>query len=274
MNSQPVQPELVGIPETMLWPLWNRSVETSRPDRLINDPWSESLVSQIDYDFEASFGKPSVFHGIRSRVCDDLIREFIRKHGRTATIVALGEGLDCQRLRVGEHGVRWISVDVEEALHLRSKLLEGVCKEKLVPCSATDHTWMDKVGDDGPVFITALGLLMYFDPDDVRELLTAIGQRFSGGEMFFDIIPQYFSKKTVRGLQVTKNYQAPPMPWGISVDEAPDFVASTGLETISVQTYADPFPERTRLYWLLSKIGPVRRALAGGLVHACIPGSA
>ena len=30
--------ELDGVPETMLWPLWNRGVEHGRDDRLIDDP--------------------------------------------------------------------------------------------------------------------------------------------------------------------------------------------------------------------------------------------
>ena len=37
-----------------------------------------------------------------------------------------------------------------------------------------------------------------------------------------------------------------------------------------MKSYADPFPHRIRIYWLLSFIRPSRRAFAGGLAHACV----
>lgn len=135
--------------------------------------------------------------------------------------------------------------------------------------SALDPAWMNAVPADARPFITAAGLLMYFAEKDVRRLLTRIGERFQEAEVFFDTIAPFFSRRTAKGMKVTKLYTAPPMPWGISFDDIPDFVRSIPrLEPVSVQTYADPRPQRTRLYKLLSRIPPVRRALAGCLVHA------
>ena len=59
---------LSGVPETMLWPLWNRAAEQTRRDRLIDDPIAAELVARIDYDFAGMFGKPSVFHAIWARL--------------------------------------------------------------------------------------------------------------------------------------------------------------------------------------------------------------
>lgn len=64
------------------------------------------------------------------------------------------------------------------------------------------------------------------------------------------------------------------MPWGITVDDLPGFLRSIpNLEPVTVQTYADPFPHRRRLYWLLSRIRSVRRTFAGSLVHARVSAS-
>ena len=105
-------------------------------------------------------------------------------------------------------------------------------------------------------------------------LLTSIAQTFPGAELVFDAIPPSFSRKTLKGFKVTRGYQAPPMPWGISIDDIPDFVRRIpGLEVVSVQTYADPFPERTRLYWMLARIPPIRRRLAPSLVHVRCKGA-
>ncbi len=46
-----------------------------------------------------------------------------------------------------------------------------------------------------------------------------MAKRFEGGELMFDTIPRWFSRKTMAGFDVTRHYRAPPMPWGINRDE-------------------------------------------------------
>lgn len=107
----------------MLWPLWNRAAETKRRDALLEDRWAVSLVDELAtvYDFEASFGKPRpTFHGIRARVCDDLVKAHAKKHGERAMVVALGEGVDTSRLRTGFPAERWTSVDLPEVRRVQA----------------------------------------------------------------------------------------------------------------------------------------------------------
>jgi len=268
MNSRRSTIALSGVPETMLWPLWNRAAETRRKDRLIDDPMSADLVERIDYDFARNFGKPTVFHPIRARTGDDLIRDYSHRTRQAGVVVALGEGLETQLWRLGEDAPRWISVDVPEAIDTRECLLPAHPRSNTVAASAMDLDWMDAVPDGAPPFISAAGLLMYFTQTEVRELLTRIAARFPGCEMYFDTITPYFSKQTLRSLKVTKHYTVPPMPWGVTIDDLRTFLSTIpGIEVVSIRSYADPFPKRTRLYKLLSHVGPVRRRFAAGLVH-------
>lgn len=261
--------ELSGVPETMLWPLWHRAAETRRPDRLIEDPIAADLVARIDYDFAGSFGRPNAAHPIRARVCDDLLRGYLKRAAEDAVVVALGEGLETQLWRLGEAPGRWFSVDLPEAIAVRRRLLPAHPRATLVEGSALDPAWMDLLPEGAAPFVSAAGLLMYFEEKEVAALLSRIAERFPGAEVFFDTIPPFFSRKTLKGFKVTKRYTAPPMPWGIRIDELPRFLEDRcGLEVVSLQTYLDPFPQRTRLYHLLSRIGFLRRRLAPCLVHA------
>jgi O-methyltransferase involved in polyketide biosynthesis len=81
--------------------------------------------------------------------------------------------------------------------------------------SALDFTWMDGIDASKGLFVTAQGLLMYFEEHDVRSLLQALFDRFPGVEVMFDTTPRWFSRKTLRGFHKTPHYRAPPMPWGI-----------------------------------------------------------
>lgn len=262
------QVELSGVAETMLWPLWNRASEARRRRPLIEDPLAIELVERIEYDFRGHFGKPNVMHAIRARVCDDLVRSYIANTPGQPVVVALGEGLETQYWRIGDERVRWLSVDVPEAIGVRQSLLPADGPEA-VECSALDAEWMGGVPAGARPFISASGLLMYFAEDEVRGLLARIAERFPGAEVFFDTIPPFLARRSARGWRLTKLYTAPPMPWGIPIDDVAAFLGGIpGLRPASVQSYADPFPSRTRLYQLLSYVPTVRRRFAGSLVHA------
>ena len=262
--------DLSGVPETMLWPLWNRAAEQARRQRLLDDPLAADLVSRIDYDFAGHFGRPSVYHVIRARLGDDLIQAHVDACGDDEpVVVCLGDGLDTQAWRVTDPRIRWLSVDVPEAVAVREQLLPAHAHARTVRCSALDPAWTEEVPADCMPFVSAAGLLMYFEPLEVIRLLAMIADRMPGAMVFFDTIPPWFSRKTLSGFQVTRRYRAPRMPWGISVDDLPAFLeAIPGVTTGRVWTYADPYPERTRILHLLSRIGPLRRRLAAGLAVA------
>ena len=262
------QIDLSGVPETMLWPLWNRASESQRHERLLADPMAADLVSRIDYDFAGHFGSPHVFHAIRARVCDDLIGDYLARTKGNSTVIALGEGLETQLWRVDDNSVNWVSVDLPEAIDTRRRLLPDHPRARLIAASALDADWMQSLPASTAPFVSAAGLFMYFHEQEVETLLTGLAQRFSGVEVFFDTIPPHFSRKTLKGAKITPLYTAPPMPWGIRFDDIAKFIARIpGFEIRSVRTYAQPFPQRTRFYNLLSHIGPVRNLLAPGLVH-------
>ena len=261
--------DLTGVPETMLWPLWNRAAEACREDRLIDDPMAAELVRRIDYDFRRSFGRPSVFHAVRARACDDLVRDYLSRGPEAPVIVSLGEGLETQLWRIGERELSWISVDLPEAIEVRRRLLPEDDRQTLVACSALDTAWMDNVPEGARPFISAAGLLMYFQEADVRDLLTRIAARFSGADLFFDTIPPFVAGWTRRGLKLTKHYTAPLMPWGVRITDIPGFIRSIpGLEPISVKGYGEISTKRTRLYRLVTGIPFVHRRFSGSLTLA------
>jgi O-methyltransferase involved in polyketide biosynthesis len=112
---------------------------------------------------------------------------------------------------------------------------------------------------------------MYFERDQVVSLLQAVARRFGRGELFFDTIPPWFSRKTLRGWAVTKHYTAPPMPFGLALGELKAFLAEVpALSALRVLTYAEPYPRRMRLFALISRVPWLKDRIAPGLVHARI----
>ncbi len=273
MNSavqpQRLAPNLNGVPETMLLTVWNRAAFAQGTDALLDDPLLLELVRRIDYDFQGRFGKPSPTHAIRSRYADERLRSFLAEHPG-ATVVALGEGLETQFWRVDDGLVNWYSVDLPEAIDTRRSLLPAHPRNTLLACSALDTAWIDEATAQrkGPVFVTAAGLFMYFQREEVQTLLGTLVRRVGEGELFFDCIPPWYSRKTLKGLAMTASYQTPPMPFGIALGELDSFIVQIpGLELMQALTYAEPWPRYMRALAWLSRIRPLRQRAAPGLIH-------
>ncbi|WP_028661098.1 class I SAM-dependent methyltransferase [Nocardioides insulae] len=211
--------EVSGVPETMLWTLHNRASEALRDDGVIRDPECLRVYRGIEYDYEARFGNASPSHGVRSRVVDAEIRRFAATHPRP-TIVNLGEGLETQRYRLADLEVRWMSVDVAEALAVRERLIPPDDTHVHLAASALDAAWADAV-PEGPVHVTAQGLLMYFEEQEVDGLIRMLAARFPGAWLSFDTIPEWLSRRSMHGWKLTPSYTVPRMPFGISRRELP-----------------------------------------------------
>ena len=263
-SEKNIQLGLKEVPETMLWPLWNRASEQAHPKRILNDSMSADLASRIDYNFEASFGKASVFHAIRARVIDDKIKAWLKSNPE-GTVIALGEGLETQFWRVDNGILRWISVDLPESVEAQNKLLPSHKRMQRIPLSALDSKWMEGIPTEKPVMITAAGLLMYFQESEGKGLLRLIAENFKSGEIVFDMIPKWFSKKTMTGnYKLTPQYTAPKMPWGLDFDKHSTLEAvHPKLRLIESTTYIDRFSHRARFYAFLCKIPPIRKRMPG-----------
>lgn len=213
---------LEGVSATTLWTLHNRASEAKRSDGVIRDPWAVRLFDSIDYDY-LKFGKPNQAHALRAVAFDAATRDYLIAHPK-ASVVALAEGLQTSFWRLDRTGIAdeiaWYSIDLPPVIALRDKLLPH--DERIVPLaqSALDRRWMDRVDAAHGVFITAEGLLMYLQPEEAFGLIADCAARFPGGQMMFDSVPPWFSRRTLRGLNLSDRYLAPPMPFGQSADDA------------------------------------------------------
>ncbi|MEM6927990.1 MAG: class I SAM-dependent methyltransferase [Myxococcota bacterium] len=221
-----MQPNLSGVPETMLWTLHNRASECRRPDGVLEDPDCLRIYDAIEYDYEASFGRANASHGVRSAIFDAEIRSFAQRFAK-GTVVNLGEGLETQALRLADLDLDWLSVDVPDAIATRERFMQEGPRRRHIACSVLDRAWMEEVAP-GPTFVTAQGLLMYLPDDTIDPLFRDLAARFPGGWVAFDTIPGWFSRRTTseRGLRLTPSYTAPPMPFGVSRTELPRRITS------------------------------------------------
>ncbi|GGC67269.1 class I SAM-dependent methyltransferase [Hoyosella rhizosphaerae] len=209
---------LEPVPETMLGTLRDRAVEAMRPGTELRDPIAVDIFQSLDYDWD-KFGATAQPNWMRALTFDKVCDEFLAEHPN-GTVVSLGDGLDTGFFRTDNGTMRWVSVDVPEVAKLRAVLVPDNPRLVNVAKSAFDTAWTAQVRspEDG-VLILAQGLFQYFTWDDVTTLLQHCGETFPGAEIIFDVVPEWFGRKTRAGWKKSENYEVPAMHFALNPDD-------------------------------------------------------
>jgi O-methyltransferase involved in polyketide biosynthesis len=236
-----LSPQLSGIPETMLWSLYHRAAESRRSDAVLHDPDCIRIMEALDYDFAAHFGVPGGSLAARAAAIDQTITDWLDMHP-DGLVISLGEGLETQARRVDNGRIRWLSVDLPEAIRLRETFLPPTERFRHLAMSALDPEWMEMVDPTAPIFIVAQGLFMYLQPNAVGRLLGRMAVRLPGAKLVFDTIPPWLSRLTLLGLNQTSTYRLPQMPWGIARDDIEPTLRRwcPGLGPVEMLSYSMP----------------------------------
>jgi O-methyltransferase involved in polyketide biosynthesis len=181
------------VAETLLIPLYNRAVESQRPDALIKDEKAVELVTQMSLDFSRArqIKMNELLNTMRimfTREFDRYARDFLSHHPE-AVVVHIGCGLDSRFERVDNGLVEWYDLDLPEVIELRRKLIgdEGE-RYHLLASSALEDAWLEavKVHSPLPFLFLAETVFVYFEEAQVKSLVLRLRDQFPGAELVFD----------------------------------------------------------------------------------------
>jgi len=184
---------LSGVSETALGAAMLRAEESTRPDRLFDDPLAAAFVAAAPDPFAdgPEPGDPDVARlrqaftdqlALRTRFYDDYLVEATKRSARQ--IVLLGAGLDTRAFRLDwPAGVRLFELDLPEALAFKQAVLDAHdarpgCDRVAIGVDLSED-WDDKLLGAGfePDAVTAWaaeGLLSYLTDDDAEGLLARV----------------------------------------------------------------------------------------------------
>lgn len=260
--------QLEGVAETMLLTLWWRVEAAKRNLTSFQDPCAIKALDSIDGDFAEKFGKVSFGPLIRAEWSDLIIRAFLAKYPH-ALILALGDGLETQFWRVDNGFLKWYSVDLPEAISVRRQLLPRHERNYLIEGSVTNPHWLESIDSDRPTLIIANGLLMYLERCVVVQLLHTLAVKFGYAEFLFDTVPDWVSRRAAKGINLTRLYRLPAMPFGVSIYGLRAFSQEVPtLRIKSARTYGELLPSLTSAASILSRWSYFRNHLSPALIHA------
>jgi O-methyltransferase involved in polyketide biosynthesis len=192
-GSEMVDPALSGVAETLLIPLYNRAMESQRPDAIMKDEKAVALVTQMDYDFD-QVRKIRMTKGNKvarimlTREMDRYVRDFLSRRPE-AVVVHIGCGLDTRFERTDNGQVEWYDLDLPDVIGLRRKLINDERERyHLLGCSVLEDTWLEavKVHSQRPFLFLAENVFVYFMEAQVKSLVLKLRDQFPGAELVFD----------------------------------------------------------------------------------------
>lgn len=183
---------LSGVSETLIIPLWAKGVEYERKVPLIVDKISHDLMQKFEFDFSKLKNAKASQVGccVRAKIIDDEVNEFIATYP-DAVIIQLGAGWDARYERLNRPQItHWYDLDLEQVIESRRELLQESSRNSYISASLFDfEAWIPKVKSHGkPVMIVLEGVLMYFEPSQVRLFFKTLCEQFDEVRVVFDML--------------------------------------------------------------------------------------
>ncbi len=262
-----MKPNLLGISETLLIPLWARAVETVRQDAIIRDAQAVELLRKINYDFR-KFDKTWMSQlgvAVRTELLDRAVTEFIQKHPE-AVVINLGAGLDTRFWRLDNERMRWFDLDLPEVIELRKRYFQESERCRFIGKSILDRSWVsDLHGSGEAVLLIAEGLLMYLEESEVRSLFDYIAASYPKGEMLLEMLGPWLVGKGQFHDTISK-ISGVEFKW--SLLNSQDLEGwNPRIKFIEEWYYTDYHQERWGWFGTATRLSFLKKRLANRIVH-------
>lgn len=85
--------------------------------------------------------------------------------------------------------VRWYNLDLPETIAVRHRFLREEGRVSMIPCSAMDPSWADRIAPAGEkVLLVIEGLSMYLAQQDIEQILSIIVARFHDAKIILEFM--------------------------------------------------------------------------------------
>ncbi|MDO5298407.1 MAG: class I SAM-dependent methyltransferase [Clostridia bacterium] len=179
-----------GVSETMLQTLYARAAYSQGKAPLFVDAKAVEIVSEMDYDFTLAKKDAAMSSGVIARtiLLDGMVGAFIRDNP-SGTVINIACGMDTRVYRLDNGTIRWINIDLPEAIAVRRRFLPEERRISAIACSAMDARWAREIGQvSGEVLVVVEGLAMYLSEADVKAILSIISGRFARVKVIMEIM--------------------------------------------------------------------------------------
>ena len=189
-----IEMNLKGIEETLLIPLYARSIEAKKDNPRFQDQKAIEMIDKINYDFSRFKSSYLSIDGCISRtiIIDRMVNKFIKEH-ENCVVISIGCGLDTRFSRLDNGKISWYEIDLPEVIELRKKFFTETERHKMIAKSCFDEEWLDMINEINtkPILILSEGVLMYFTKEQVISLFKMIRKKIPKAMFIIELMTNF-----------------------------------------------------------------------------------
>ena len=246
---------------TARWTAATRAIETSRADRLFDDPWAASLAGAEGAAWADGRSPDSLTPMVlRIRFFDDFLQRITREF-MLRQVVLMAAGLDSRAFRLDwPAGTNFFELDQPGVLQEKDSLLRSAgaqptCTRHIIEADLT-KPWKEPIINAGfdpkqPSVWLLEGFLFYIPSEHITQILDGVNRLSAAGSWLgFDIInPITLTSPYTR--QWIEMQAGSGAPWIGTMDDPAGFLAVRGWQTTLSQAGA---PDANHGRWHLPVI--------------------
>ncbi|QPM69021.1 class I SAM-dependent methyltransferase [Atribacter laminatus] len=182
--------ELGDVQKTLFLPLWGRAMESKKPHPLLIDDLAVKIIDSVNFDFSLMTRNLDDITQIawikRSLIGDQIIKKFINLTPK-GTIVNIGCGLDTTFERIDNDYLIWYDLDLPDVIELRRKFIKEGARRKFIASSFLEKAWLSEIEIKEKALFIAVGILYYFQEQEIRDFIITLVNTFPGSELLVDV---------------------------------------------------------------------------------------
>lgn len=217
-----------NVNKTLYIPLYGKAY-VSQKDIILRDSKAESIWDKEGFELKGKSKSKWLAYsmGMRSAVFDKLIKKEINETTE-CIVLHIGCGMDSRAERIGASGIRWYDIDFPDVITERRKYYKETGFYRMLAADARQTHWLKNLPARKAIVILE-GISMYFTPEEMKTLLTALTDHFTTVTVFMDCY-------TVRAAKASK-YKNPINDVGVTtvygIDDPHIFEEGTNLSYVT-----------------------------------------
>lgn len=214
-----------GVNKTLYIPLYGKSY-VSKKGIILQDAMAEEIWEKEGFALKGKSKSKwlAYYMGMRAGVFDDWLRDQMCQDEH-AIILHIGCGMDSRVLRVGTQKHLWYDVDFPDVIEERKRYYAENDDYTMIASDARRVEWLQDVPSNANAVVVMEGISMYFQIEELQEVLQAIVSHFNKVSLLMDCYTEFSAKAS--------KYKNPINDVGVTevigVDDPRVYEVDTGL---------------------------------------------
>ena len=182
------------VNKTLYIPLYGKSY-VSKKGIILKDTKAEEIWESSGFPLKGKSKSKwlAYYMGMRSKVFDNWLKEQMEQD-KDAVILHIGCGMDSRIERVGTNGHDWYDVDFPDVIVERKQFYKETDSYHMVESDARKNEWISMLPEDRDAIILMEGVSMYFQLEELKNLLAGLCGHFSRVHLLMDCYTVFAAK--------------------------------------------------------------------------------